>query len=430
MNLPNTLACDDYKQTLSRRRILKNATLAGLGGLFAAASQSALSQTFVRTKGTNGNVLINVFLRGGCDALNTIVPHADDDYYRARPSLGIPAPKSGLPENRRATDLDGFFGINPAMLPLLGHWKDGSLAFVHAVGSGDESHSHFEAMNTMERGLNSQNDRLGGGWLSRHLNMTQGSPSPLRAVSLTSTMPDSLLGAIQAVAIESMSDYRITTENTALARAVENLYRDQTTKDELRQAGFDTWQVLKALTRVDPNDYRPDGNAAYPESPVGKAFRETAFLIKQDLGMEVACIDAGGWDSHVTQGTTEGWLYELLKDMADSIAAFTKDMGKEMSRITILVQSEFGRRVGENSGLGTDHGTGGAMWLLGGGVQGGKVYGRWPRLVPDKLVGPGDLQTTSDYRDVLSEILESRLGNPDSGQVFPNYRRTKIGVLA
>ena len=411
-------------KSVSRRAMLAGAATAGVWWLSA---KSALAQASMRKGGEDGNVVVVVFLRGGADGLNVVAPYGEDEYYRLRPSLALKSPKTGVGVGEKLIDLDGFFGFNPALQPLEGDFKEGTLAVVHAVGSGDESHSHFEAMNTMERGWTDQKDNFGGGWLARHLNMTEGSGSPLRGVAISSVLPDSLLGATSALAVERISDYRLQSESPELRAALRAVYQGQ--NDAMGKAGNDTWNVLDALNKVDPSAGRPDGGAVYPDTPVGNAFKEVAYLIKLDMGLEVACLDAGGWDTHVTQGTTDGWMYGLLDDLAKSIQAFQKDVGSLMSKTTVVVQSEFGRRVHENSGLGTDHGTGGCMMVLGAGVRGGKIYADWPGLVPDKQVGPGDLKTTTDYRSVLMDVVENRLGNARAGEVFPGFVGRGLGVV-
>lgn len=427
----NWCTCDGdgkWDGGLTRRNLMKAAVAGGIGAVWWAGSKTALAQTSVRKNGEDGNVLVSVFLRGGADGLSFVSPYAEDDYYKSRPSLGIKHPKSGVPQNQRLTDLDGFFGLSPALLPLLPYWESGEAAFVHAVGSGDGTHSHFQAMNTMERGLQDQEGRAGGGWLARHLNMTEGTGSPLRGVAVSSFLPDSLVGASHATAIASMNDFRLERSEAAYRQMLKALYADG--DDTMAASGRGTLEILDALNGLDPAEYKPERQAVYPDTPVGRAFRQVAFLIRQDIGLEVACIDADSWDTHVTQGTTDGWLFGLVRDLALSIAALHTDLGKEMSRVTVSVQTEFGRRVAENSGLGTDHGAGGLMILSGGGVKGGKVYGDWPGLVPDKLTGPGDLKITTDYRDVLTELLSQRLGNPDPSKVFPELRHKPVGVFA
>jgi len=423
-------SCDgDGQPASTRRSFLRSAALVGTAGVWWAGAKSALSQVAVRGDRSDGNVIVVIFLRGGADALNIVAPYAEDAYYRERPTLGLRKPNDkSVGDSQRLADLDGFFGLTPALSPLLPFYRDGELAIVHAVGSGDTTHSHFEAMSTMERGLRNQTDATGGGWLGRHLKAKAGSASPLRAVAFSSIMPDSLGGATSALAVESLEQFRLSQNDAQLRSAIGALYRDG--DDAISRSGRETLKVLESLQKVNPAAYQPDHGAVYPNHFTGDALRQVAFLIKQDLGLEVACLDIGGWDTHVAQGQTEGWLPSLLGDLGRCLAAFRQDMGGEMAKVTVVIQSEFGRRLAENSGFGTDHGAGGLMMALGGGVKGGKVYGDWPGLEPAQLTGPGDLKITTDYRSVLSELLDRRLATPDLATVFPGFRPQPMNIFA
>jgi uncharacterized protein (DUF1501 family) len=404
------------------RRAAMAAGAVGLLGLLGV--RKAWAQTSFQNGATHDNVLVVIFLRGGMDGLNMVVPHGEDDYYRLRPTLGIATPGKGGGVNK----LDDFFGLHPSMPDLHQLYQDGKAGFVHAIGSGDQTRSHFEAMAAMEQGVGSPLESAGGGWLGRHITSTPGRTSPLRAVALSSVMPDSLGGALGALAVESMAQFKLATEDEAAIKALESMYGAG--GDPIREAGKDTLRVLDALRKVDPKDYKPDGGAAYPETPFANALREVAFLIKQDLGLEIAALDMGGWDTHIAQGGAQGWQAGLLGEVSGALGAFAKDMGGEMSRITVVVQTEFGRRAAENSGFGTDHGRASVMTLLGAGVNGGKVHGRWPGLKQADLEGPGDLRVTTDYRNVLAEVLANRLHNKRLDQVFPGHRVAPMGVVA
>jgi uncharacterized protein (DUF1501 family) len=309
-------------------------------------------------------------------------------------------------------------------------YQDGELAVVHAVGSGDQTRSHFEAMSAMERGAATDRGDEKGGWLARHLLAHGGAATPMRAVAFASTMPQSFSGATQAVAIESLADYRLNLpdgEREKAEKALLAMYADGT--DVFSNAARNTLQAIKALRDYNAETTRPENGATYPDTSLGSALAQVAYLVRKDVGLEVACLDAadrGGWDTHVAQGP---WLAGLLDDLGKSLAAFRRDMGREMSRVTVIVQTEFGRRVAENSGFGTDHGRGSVMLAMGGGVQGGRVFGRWPGLTREVLEGPGDLPVTTDYRDVLSELLERRLGSTSVGEVFPGFARSPVGMF-
>jgi uncharacterized protein (DUF1501 family) len=341
-------------------------------------------------------VLVSIFLRGGADGLNIVVPHGEDAYHRRRPVLGVPSPGSAL----GAIDLDGFFGLNPALGRLLPLFKEEKLAIVHACGSMDQTRSHFEAMNAMERGLDGIHDGPASGWLARHLLESPPSKStPLRAVAFSRTMPDSLRGATHALALESLTDFRLEAPPEIRAALVD-LYSGG--KDAFSNAGRETLEVLDQLSALDPSSYQSD--APYPDSDLAKALKQVAFLVKSDLGLEVACLDKGGWDTHYGQNLA-GLLTGLLDDLGASLAAFAADLGPELSRVSVVVQTEFGRRLQENQSLGTDHGRGAVMFVLGGGVRGGKVYADWPGLEDRQLDEVGDLRVTTDYRTPLGEVL-------------------------
>jgi uncharacterized protein (DUF1501 family) len=404
------LACDGTGGDAPTPRIVSRR--AAIGRVIAGAAlaqwagRSALAQVAVDTPGTGRDVLVTLFLRGGADGLSVVVPHGDGDYYRARPTLGL-SPDTVL-------DLDGFFGLHPSLAALLPLYKDGRMAAIHAVGSQDRTRSHFEAMATVERGLLDNRATEASGWLGRYLAATPAAhASPLRAVAWGDLLPDSLRGALDATALSSLDQFRLdlpADRSEALTAGLAALYGGGA--DAVSHAGRETLSVLDSLHRIDPSHYRPENGARYPGGDLGNGLRQVASLIKADIGLEVACLDRGGWDTHVGQGGSTGWLSSQLKDVGDSLGAFLQDLGPaHTGRVTVVVMTEFGRRVAENSGLGTDHGRASAMLLLGGGINGGRVYGRWPGLAAAALEGPGDLPVTTDYRTVLAEVVARRL-NP------------------
>jgi uncharacterized protein (DUF1501 family) len=417
----------------SRRGFLLGTALATVSWL--SRGDSALADVAVNT-GKNdprGDILISVFMRGGADGLNLVVPHFEDAYYKHRTSIGVPSPRDKrAAATARALDLDGRFGFNPALAPLVPLYKEGMLGLVHACGSGDESHSHFEAMSAMERGIPSEGAGSASGWLGRHLSSTQGeNSSPLRAVAFSSVMPDSLRGATDATALNSLSDFRLVVpgggREAEMHDALTSIYKEG--KDAMSEAGRETLAVLDTLNRIDPAHYKPANGAVYPQSDFGNGLRQVACLIKGKVGLEVACLDHRGpylWDTHVAQGSV---FAAQASDLAGGLAALVSDLGTEMSRVTIVVMTEFGRRLQENSGIGTDHGRGGVMFLLGGNIIGGKIHGRWPGLEEKQLDGPGDLAITTDYRDVLSEVVQKRLHNDRLDTVFPDYAPKVLGVV-
>jgi uncharacterized protein (DUF1501 family) len=393
---------------------------AGAVGLAAWLSSRAWAQASFQAEPEHDHTLVVIFLRGGADGLNFIVPHGDDDYHRLRPTLRIGA--------RQAIDLDGFFGLHPSLEPLEGLFKEGRLAGVHAVGSQDQTRSHFEAMAAMEKGQAGGGESDQGGWLARHILATPGRTAPLRAVALSATMPDSLGGALSALAVRSIADHQLRFEDPALEALLAQLYSQG--DDAVAQAGRDTLKVLQSLMKSDPRAYRPSPGAEYPDTDFGRSLREAAYLRKGGFGLEVACLDMGLWDTHVAQGGAEGWMAGMMAELAKGIAAFIKDLGHHAEKTTVLVQTEFGRRAAENSGFGTDHGRASIMLLAGGGVKGGKVHADWPGLKSEDLEGPGDLRVTADYRQVLAEVLRRRLASPDIGRIFPGLREEPLGLIS
>lgn len=369
-----------------------------------------------------GDVLVVVFLRGAADGLNMIVPHGEEAYYRARPTLHIPRPD----QPGGALDLDGFFGLHPALAALQPAWHNGTLGVVHACGAPDESRSHFRAMALMERGVDDERGPASG-WIGRHLaSLNTGNASPLRAISLSHLVPLSLSGGVPVTALQSITDFHLggdAHQAEALRAALQALYAEPT---PLGQLGRDTLAIARVLHTLDPARYTP--KARYPDSDFGRGLRQAAMLIKAEVGLEVAALDVGGWDTHVAQGGADGLMARLLRDLGDGLGAFHADMRDHWARLTVVVMSEFGRRVAENASLGTDHGHGGALMVLSGHVQGRCVHGRWPGLHPDLLVGPGDLAVTTDYRDVLAEICAHRLNNPALAEIFPGYTPRWHGV--
>ncbi|MCE9645812.1 MAG: DUF1501 domain-containing protein [Chloroflexi bacterium] len=373
-----------------------------------------------------GDTLVVVFLRGAADVLNMVVPHGEDAYYQLRPSLGIARPDdSGAKKEDRAVDLDGFFGFHPGLRSLLDVWQSRQLAIIHACGAPDESRSHFKAMELMERGVDDERGPASG-WIGRHLaTLNTGNSSPLRAVGMGTRPQRSLSGSVPVSALRSIADFHLGGDPRALQQmraALETVY----TGDVL---GQDTLSIMDTLQTLDPLTYTSSHNAKYPDSEFGLALKQTAMLIKAQVGLEVSAIDLGGWDTHFAQGSANGQMPNLMKDLADGLAAFHADMLDHMNQLTTVTMSEFGRRASENGSLGTDHGHGSMMMVMGGNVDGGKVHGRWPGLQEGQLIGPGDLAVTTDYRDVLSEILTRRLNNPATNEVFPEYQPAPLNIL-
>jgi len=373
-----------------------------------------------------GDTLIVVFLRGAADVLNMVVPHGEDAYYQVRPSLGIPRPDDPhSKKENRALDLDGFFGFHPSMRSLIEVWQSQQLAIIHACGAPDESRSHFKSMELMERGVDDESGPASG-WIGRHLaSLNTGNTSPLRAIGMGTRPQRSLSGSVPVSALRSITDFHLGGDAHALQQmrsALNAVYQNDV-------MGQDTLTIMDTLEKLDPLTYAASRNAKYPDTEFGLALKQTAMLIKAEVGLEVSAIDVGGWDTHFAQGSVLGQMPNLMKDLADGLAAFHADMLDHMNQITMVTMSEFGRRASENGSLGTDHGHGSMMMVLGGNVNGGKVHGEWPGLGEGQLIGPGDLAVTTDYRDILSEVLQKRLNNLATAEIFPNYQPNIKNVL-
>lgn len=371
-----------------------------------------------------GDTLVVIFLRGAADVLNMVVPHGESAYYNLRPSLGIPRPDDKRTKNEaRTIDLDGFFGLHPEMRPLLEMWQEKQLAIIHACGAPDESRSHFKAMELMERGVDDERGPASG-WIGRHLaTLDTGNTSPLRAIGLGRLPQRSLSGSVPVSALRSIADFHLGSDPRAVAQmrtALNHLYADDVSGQEMLQ-------LLDLLQKIDPSTSQSRITSyEYPTTDFGLALRQTALLMKAEVGLEVAAIDLGGWDTHFAQG---GIQANLLKDLSSGLAAFHAELRDQLGNLTVVTMSEFGRRAAENGSLGTDHGHGSMMMVLGGHVDGGKVHGDWPGLQAEQLVGPGDLAVTSDYRDVLAEIIQVRLNNPAVDAIFPEHSVRFKGIV-
>jgi uncharacterized protein (DUF1501 family) len=363
-----------------------------------------------------------VSLRGGADALNLLVPHGDPDYRRLRPSLAIPSPKKGAAGASgtgaaAAIDLDGFFGFHPALAPLVPLWERRELAAVAAVGWPGVSHSHFEAWEEIECGAVGD-ERPSSGWLARAL-ASRPPRSPLRAVAFADTTPRLLTGALGATVLQSLEDLALVANRgrgDAVRGALTRLYGES--RFPLGASGLEVLDALRALERASGTSA-----AASARRPPGlpRALADVARLVRADVGLEAASVEIGGWDFHFAEGGSSGAMAGRLAELAQAIADFRRDVGEHWARIRLVAISEFGRRVAENASGGTDHGQAGAFLVAGGAVRGGRVYGRWPGLSPDRLASPGDLAITTDFRSVLSEALPEDTSAIERQRIFPGF---------
>ena len=384
-----------------------------------------------RPKGNYGKkkVLVTIFQRGAVDGLNMIVPHGEPEYYNLRRTIAIRKPN----ETEGAIDLDGFFGLHPAMKSLEPFWKSKQFGIIHSVGSPDNTRSHFDAQDYMESGTPGVKGTRDG-WLNRAVQTAASkNDSPFRAVSMTQSMPRALYGKAPSVAMTNLSDFTIKAGlyTADLKGGFEGIY-EQNVKDNLGETGKETFEAVNFLKSANPAQFKPESGAVYPNSQFGRAMQQIAQLIKAGVGLEVAFTDTGrdiNWDTHLNQtqanASSRGQYAGYMTNFANTIAAFATDLGKRMDDVVVLTMSEFGRTARENGSRGTDHGHGNAMLVLGNSVKGGKVYGDWKGLKPDQLNEGRDLAVTTDFRDVFAEIATKHLGSKDTASLFPKYSVNK-----
>jgi uncharacterized protein (DUF1501 family) len=396
-------------------------------GLLGAPS--ALSQIAIGDAKKDHPLLVVVFLRGGVDGLNTVIPYREDDYYKLRPTLSVAAPRSKSSD--RAIDLDGNFALNPLLRPLEAPFKEGKFAILHAVGSNDSTRSHFEAMTAMEKGIGYEGERNADGWIARYLGATlTGKESPLRALSFSDVLPESLNGATGAVALTNLDAFQLQLGEAAEKRvkfekALETMYSGA--GEEFGQIGIGVLQTVQKLRTLDLKSYQPEAGVQYGENSLAQSLRQVALLAKSDVGLEVACLDQGGWDSHFGQGALHNLL---MSDLASSLSAFMADMKPVWERTVLVVMTEFGRRVNENNTLGTDHGRASVMFVAGGGVKGGRILTKWPGIGPSQVDEVGDLRVAVDYRDPLVEVVQRLRPGLDTSLVFPNHQAKPWGLFS
>jgi uncharacterized protein (DUF1501 family) len=401
---------------LTRRFFLKSSGIALVG---LGAVPSFLARAAAAT-GARGKKLVVIFQRGAADGLNMVVPHAEKSYYSLRPSIAIPRPKKSDPA--AALDLDGSFGFHPSLAPFRELYNQGVLAVVQAAGSPDSTRSHFDAQDFMESGTPGRKSTPDG-WLNRYLQAREDErATSFRGVSMTSQLPRILQGTAQALAIPNLSRFGIEAGRyTGVVQGgLETLY-GSSSDPLLSPTGKETFEAMRLLESVNPGQYRPANGARYPGGRFGQTMRQAAQMLKSDLGVEILFAEAGGWDHHVNEGGSQGQLANLLRRFSQGIAALVRDLGDQMEDVVIVTLSEFGRTAFENGNRGTDHGHANAMFIMGGPVRGGKIYGDWPGLGREQLYEGRDLALTTDFRDVLSEVLLHHLGARSMATIFPHY---------
>jgi len=400
--------------TVTRRGFMKGGALALVG---TAAIPSFLTRSVMAemtTAAADKKKLVVLFQRGAADGLNIVVPYREPNYYAMRPTIAI--------KQSEAIDLDGFFGLHPAMAAFKPLYDQGHLAIIPAAGSPDTTRSHFDAQDYMESGTPGVKSTPDG-WLNRALQaeLLRGKPSAFRAVALGAEIPRTLEGKVRAIALDNVLDFSVGgrgPQASPMSNAFQSMY-DQSTDAVLHGTGKETFEAVKMLRATDPAHYQPTAGVVYPKTQFGNSLRQVAQLMKADLGVEAAFSDIGGWDTHQNQGNANGQLANRLTDFSEGIAAFWQDMGDEAEQVTLVTMSEFGRTARQNGTGGTDHGHANVMFVLGGQVKGGKVYGKWPGLDNAQLNEGRDLTVTTDFRRVLGEAAYKTLGARNLNLVFP-----------
>jgi uncharacterized protein (DUF1501 family) len=399
--------------SITRRIFLRNGALT----VVATAAVPPFLTRAARAAGLAGGNqkrLVVIFQRGAADGLNIVIPHGEKAYYAMRPSINIP--------RKDVLDLDGFFGLHPSLSALQPLWNQRHLAIVHAAGSPDPTRSHFEAQDFMESGTPGVR-ATGDGWLNRTLRSLPEDKSAFRAIAMGAAMPRILSGNQPAVAMDNISDFAVggsNPKNQPMASTFEAMY-EHSVDAVLHGTGQETFDAVKMLKASHPSQYTPSAGASYPKGRFGDSLKQLAQLIKANLGVQVAFADIGGWDHHVNEGGTQGQIANVLHDFSQSLAAFWTDLGDLGEDTVVVTMSEFGRTVRENGNRGTDHGHANLMFVIGGPVKGGRVYGRWPGLDPSQLYEGRDLAVTTDFRRVIGEAVYHHLGNKNLDQVFPGF---------
>ncbi|MDF3078252.1 MAG: hypothetical protein K0S09_2141 [Sphingobacteriaceae bacterium] len=419
----------------SRRGFLKSGGLAlfgiGIGGVPTFLARAAETEKIVKPF-KKKKIMVCIFQRGAMDGLMAVTPFTDEYLKAARPTLFMTAAKGGG-RTTPLIDLDGRFGLHPAMKAFEPMFREKRMAIVHGIGSPNNTRSHFDAQDFMESGT-PFNKGTASGWLNRAVGLLgHDAATPLRAVSLTSSMPRSFYGDNPAIAISNIQDFGIQVrgnQNGAklAARSFEDLY-DQASTDLLKQTGKESFDAVRLLKQTDTKSYSPSNNAVYPNTALGNSLKQIAQLIKMDVGLEVAFAESGGWDTHFNQGTESGIFARNVNDLSTSIMAFWTDMGAYQDDVTVMTMTEFGRTVKQNGTGGTDHGRGSCNFILGNDVNGGLVHGKVNPLSVENLEDGRDLAVTTDFRSVFSEVADKHLSINNDGVLFPGWKGSKIGVM-
>jgi uncharacterized protein (DUF1501 family) len=406
----------------NRRFFLRNGALAIAGT--AAIPSFLVRSIMAEAAAVPGRRLVVIFQRGAADGLNVVVPYREKNYYSMRPGIAIP--------DNQVLDLDGFFGLHPSLAAFKPLYDQGHLAIVHAAGSPDMSRSHFDAQDYMESGTPGMKGTEDG-WLNRALQAedlrhrcagTCEQHTAFRALALGSQVPRTLAGKVPAIALSNLNNFAVGAHGptpSVASNAFEAMYGESGDRI-LHATGDETFAAVKMLHDANPAQYKPAAGIEYPNNDFGKNMMQIAQLLKANLGVEAAFTDVGGWDTHQNQGGVNGQLSDRLREFSNAISAFWRDMGDEAENVTLVTMSEFGRTARQNGTGGTDHGHANAMFVLGGNVKGGKVYGRWPGLSDHELNEGRDLAVTTDFRQVLGEAVSKTIGANNLDLVFPGAK--------
>jgi uncharacterized protein (DUF1501 family) len=425
---------------MNRRTFLKSSGLAivafGASGTPLFLTRAAAASTTSTPK--RKKILVTIFQRGAMDGLMAVTPFTDPNLAQARPRLAMQVGKT----KGQLIDLDGKFALHPSLTALERLYREQRLAIVHGMGSPSTTRSHFDAQDYMETGTP---DRKGtvSGWLNRassliHSTSPKAETTPFSAVAMTSAMPRSLYGDAPALAIARLDDFgvRVGGGNNAAAMALantsskgfESLY-EQTSQKILRGTGQDSFDAMKILSEANLKSYTPAKGVTYPTSPLGDSMKQIAQLIKANVGLEIAFAESGGWDTHVQQGTLNGTFSRRAQDLAESIEAFWRDVEPHQDDVVLMTMTEFGRTVRENGSGGTDHGRASCLFVLGNRMDGGKVHGNVPLLLPENLADGRDVPVTTDFRSIFAEVSAKHLGITDSTKLFPGWSGERIALL-
>ena len=425
-------ACNEYNELTTRRNFV--GTMGGLGGaaMYAWAYPEWLPKvSYADSFAGERDVIVSIFLRGGADGLSLCVPFGDPLYYSGRPTIAIPRPDST--SANKAIALDNFFGLPQGMRFLVPAYQAGNLLVVHGAGLTFNTRSHFDAQHFIELGK-ANDTSVNTGWLGRHLAMT--SPmkngASLRALTISDGLAETLKGAPQALPIADPANYGIAGSGTTRVERQAWLAADWgATINPAKSAAADALNTINMLRSLNVAGYAPANGAVYPNTGMGRGLRNSAALIKADIGVEAIHLDIGGWDTHTNQDPIAGSMNGTMVQLSQAIGAFWQDCIASglTQNVTVVVISEFGRNVRENGSRGTDHGRATAMFAMGRGINGGRVLtNNWKPLAPENLADRQDLAVTIDHRDVLAEIVQNRLGNTNLGVVFPGYTPVMRGV--